>query len=50
VQIKAILQRYHLRYQNSPEARNDKGFPKKAFEINTIFWLLDLGSNQGPTD
>ena len=31
-------------------AKNDKGLPKKAFEINYLFWLLDLGSNQGPTD
>ncbi len=28
----------------------DKGLPKKAFEINYLTWLPDLGSNQGPTD
>ena len=28
----------------------EKGLPKKAFQINNIFWLPDLGSNQGPAD
>ena len=28
----------------------EKGPPKKAFQINNIFWLPDLGSNQGPAD
>ena len=28
----------------------EKGPPKKAFQINILFWLPDLGSNQGPAD
>ncbi len=28
----------------------EKGLPKKAFQINSLFWLPDLGSNQGPAD
>ncbi len=27
----------------------EKGPPKKAFQISSLFWLPDLGSNQGPT-
>ena len=50
VHLQASLLRYQLRYQTSPEAGKNKGLPKKAFEINNVFWLLDLGSNQGPTD
>ena len=50
VLLQTVFQRYQLRYQTSPEARKNKGFSKKAFEINDVFWLLDLGSNQGPTD
>ena len=42
--------RYHSRYQTRVHARNDKGLPKKAFEINTSIWLPDLDSNQGPAD
>jgi hypothetical protein len=38
----------------TPLARNDKGLPKKAFANQQLalfmFWLPDLGSNQGPTD
>ena len=48
--LQTVFQRYQLRYQTSPEARKNKGFSKKSFEINDVFWLLDLGSNQGPTD
>ena len=29
---------------------NDKGLPTKAFQLNSLFWLPDLGSNQGPAD
>ena len=42
--------RYHLRYQTVPRAKNAKGLPKKAFRINTLVWLPDLDSNQGPAD
>jgi len=28
----------------------EKGLPKKAFQINSLFWLPDLGSNQGHAD
>jgi hypothetical protein len=31
-------------------AQKQKGLPKKAFQINYLFWLPDLDSNQGPAD
>jgi hypothetical protein len=42
--------RYQHRYQSGPEAVNDKGLLAKAFIFSCLFWLPDLGSNQGPTD
>jgi hypothetical protein len=27
----------------------EKGLPKKAFQINSLFWLPDLGSNLRPS-
>ncbi len=36
----------HLRSGRTKE----KGLPKKAFQINCLYWLPNLGSNQGPAE